>query len=277
MKVKDIINVIFSRDKYNNENEEEKVDNEKKYEVVIDDNKICAYYLTDEKKYILVQDKGFPYKLSEQSLEWIEMNKDVFDFYEEFHYLGLMITRLRELQEADILAKKTADDYLYEYLKHNGENFNKIIEKFKNFELDNIQYTNLLEKIKSNAREELKLFIENNFNEKKELNSNRSYEEIKESLISQENFAVKYPLMYEFMNKKEYTYHCGYPDYMWESGVDGTHIKIYDIPNTTNKLFVYVLYTWENNDEICKSYYGIVSEKESKNILKFWNDFQKKK
>ena len=80
----------------------------------------------------------------------------------------------------------------------------------------------LMNYIKEQIRNTISEFY-NNF-EKKNVNleSDRSYEEIMNDLMNIESFTEKYPYKYykEIRYKEGSISHCGYPDYMWQSGAE---------------------------------------------------------
>lgn len=92
----------------------------------------------------------------------------------------------------------------------------------KEFVIDKKQHDELMNYIKEQIRNTISEFY-NNF-EKKNVNleSDRSYEEIMNDLMNIESFTEKYPYKYykEIRYKEGSISHCGYPDYMWQSGAE---------------------------------------------------------
>lgn len=226
MKITDKIKLFVRNKKKENEISEGILDelekdnkDETEIETIIDEKDMYAYYLKENKKYVLVKDTEFPYWLSEQGIEWIELNKQNFNYYGEFNNFSLMFEKVQKLHEEELLKNKNEDDYLKDYLEHSSIDYFKIIEKMKLFEIDGDQYKKLLEKIKLDIRMEISNTLEKHINMNKELNSTRTYEELVNSLIDEKVFAEKYPF-YKSVEYKNSISHCGYPDYMWQSGTE---------------------------------------------------------
>lgn len=142
----------------------------------------------------------------------------------------------------------------------------------KSFEIDNTQYDKLIDTIKYQIKQSVKSLYENHTNSNPILETNRSYKEIKNHLIGFNKFTDKFSYKYynQFRNNDESISHCGYPDYMWQAGVEGTYIHLSKIPNSTNWVFEYNKCVGEQDEYITK--FAIVSEKET--ILKHWNEIQ---
>lgn len=89
MRLKDRITGIFKRNKIINEVEENK--RKEDFEVVINDIDTFALYIKNrEMPYILIRDVNFPFMLNNPDIEWIEMNKNNFEFYGEFRNMAFM-------------------------------------------------------------------------------------------------------------------------------------------------------------------------------------------
>ena len=94
--------------------------------------------------------------------------------------------------------------------------------------------------------------------------------------MSMQEFTEKYP--YEFYKKIQYKEgsisHCGYPDYMWQSGAEGTYIHLAPIPNSTNYVFEYNKFVGGMEDDGYITEFAIVSKKEKDTILEYWDKIQ---
>ena len=151
----------------NNKESEDKTE-KKEFEIIINDIDTFALYFKDrELPYILIKTSDFPFMLNNPDIEWIEMNKNNFDYYHEFSRFEYMFDELQRQYEKEKFERKTENDYLIDYLENSNSGYSKIINKMKEFE---------------------------------EIYSYKFYEDIryKEGSIS----------------------HCGYPDYMWQSGAE---------------------------------------------------------
>lgn len=202
-------------------NEEEKIQEE--FEVVINDIDTFALYLKNrEKPYVLIRDNNFPFMLNNTDLEWIEMNKNNFDFYGEFFDLSMMVEKLQKLYNEEEIAKKKEDDYLIDYLEHSNSGYSKIVDKMENFEIDKKQYDDLLKNIKNQIKNSIETLYNNYEKYNKNLETNRTYNEIMDNLMSFKEFTEIYPYkIYEKIRHTEGSIsHCGYPDYMWQSGAE---------------------------------------------------------
>lgn len=275
MKLLDNLKLIFNKNEQkNNPIIEEKTEN---FEILLNDIDKCALYLRNrEKPFVLIKDKNFPFMLNNPDLEFIEMNKDNFEYYGEFYRSELMNEKILQLERKEELDKKTENDYLIDYLQHSKSDYSKIIEKMKTFEIDKIQYDNLINAIKLEIKKSVNNLYDNYKNANPTLETNRTYKEIMESLIDFDSFTNKFPYKYydEFRYNDESISHCGYPDYMWQSGAEGTYIHLAKIPNSTNWVFEYNEYIGgpELDDYIVK--FAIVSDKEKETILKHWDELQ---
>ena len=133
-----------------------------------------------------------------------------------------MTEKIVNLERQEEIEKKNENDYLVDYLEHSNNNYSKIIEKMKSFEIDKKQYEKLLNNIKKQIGEIVNNFYNNYENNNINLETNRSYKEIMDNLMDMKTFTEKYP--YEYYKKIKYgeesVSHCGYPDYMWQSGAE---------------------------------------------------------
>lgn len=196
---------------------------QEKYKVILKDIERCALYLKNrEKPFLFIKDKNLSFLLSDIDLEFIEMNKSNFEYYGEFYRMELMTEEILKIEKQEEVEKKTENDYLVEYLEHSDNDYSKIIEKMKTFEIDKKQYDGLLNNIKDKISET----VNNSYNNYKKRNikleNNRSYEEIMNHLMDMQSFTEKYPYEYyeEISYKEGSISHCGYPDYMWQSGAE---------------------------------------------------------
>ena len=97
------------------------------------------------------------------------------------------------------------------------------IEKFKQeFEIDKSQYNSLIEEIKNKIKYSIEFLYNNYEKNNKNLETDRTYKKIIDNLISMEEFEEIYSYkFYEDIRYKEGSIsHCGYPDYMWQSGAE---------------------------------------------------------
>lgn len=203
--------------------DDEKEKKQEEFDILLNDIDKCALYLKNrEKPFVLIKDKNFPFMLNNPDLEFIEMNKQNFEYYGEFYRLELMNEKILELERQEELEKKTEDDYLIDFLQHSENDFSKVLEKMKLFEIDKIQYDNLICLIKSQVKTSVKYLYDNYKNANQTLKSDRAYKEIIDNLIDFESFTKKFPYKYykEFRYNEKSISHCGYPDYMWQSGAE---------------------------------------------------------
>ena len=273
MSIIDRIKSIFIKN-VDNELEEEK---QEEFDILLNDIDKCALFFKNrEKPFVLIKDKNFPFMLNNPDLEFIEMNKENFEYYGEFFRLELMNEKILQLEKQEELEKKTENDYLLDYLEHSKSDYSKIVEKMKTFEIDQTQYNNLINSIKLQIKKSVNNLYDNFENANPTLKTDRTYKEIMSNLIDLKSFYDKFPYKYymEFRYNEESISHCGYPDYMWQSGAEGTYIHLAKIPNSTNWVFEYNKYIGgpEPDDYIIK--FAIVSDKEKETILKHWDEFQ---
>lgn len=126
-----------------------KEEKQEAYEVILNDIDRCALYFKNrDMPFVFIKDKNFPFMLNNPDLEFIEMNKDNFEYYGEFYRFELMTEKILNLERQEEREKKTENDYLTDYLEHSSNEFSKIIEKMKTFEIDKKQYDDLLNNIK---------------------------------------------------------------------------------------------------------------------------------
>lgn len=207
------------------ENKKVKIeDSVEEYEVIINDIDCCALYFKNrDKKYVFIKDENFPFMLNNPDLEFIEDNKDNFEYYLEFDRLEMMNYKILEIEREENINKKTENDYLVDYIEHikNGA-YSKIIDNMKCFKIDNLQYNELLNEIKNQTQKTIENLANHYIDTNPQLNTNRTYKEIMDNLMNLEDFVKKYPYKYfeEFRYGKDSVSHCGYPDYMWQSGAE---------------------------------------------------------
>lgn len=260
MKIIDKMKSVFLKNKV--ENDDEKFESE----TIIDEKDMYAYYLKNSKKYVLVKESKFPDWLSEQGIEWIEMNKEKFDYYREFQDFSVMFETIQELHEQEVLSNKTEEEYLKDYLEYGSKDYSKIIEKMKLFEIDKEQYEKLIEKIKDVIKTEIDSTLEKYTN--KELETTRTYDEIMNSLIDEDKFEEKYPYIYDIEYEDKF-YRCVDVAYIDRTGATGTHIQLDKIPNSKNSIFTYHKYIGGIYDGYI-SKMAIISGEERKTILNYW-------
>lgn len=273
MSIIDRIKSIFIKN-VDNELEEEK---EEEFDILLNDIDKCALYFKNrEKPFVLIKDDNFPFMLNNPDLVFIEMNKQNFDYYGEFFRLELMNEKILQLEKQEELEKKTENDYLLDYLEHSKSDYSKIIEKMKTFEIDNLQYNSLIDNIKLNIKESIESLYDNFKNANPTIKTDRTYKEIMDNLIDLDSFTKKFPYKYydEFRYNEESISHCGYPDYMWQSGAEGTYIHLAKIPKSANWVFEYNKYIGEPEPYDYITKFAIVSDKEKETILKYWNELQ---
>lgn len=203
--------------------EDYELEEQEKFEIILNDIDRCALYFKDrEKPFVFIKDKNFPFMLNNPDLEFIEMNKDNFEYYGEFYRFELMTEKILNLERQEEREKKTENDYLTDYLEHSNNDYLKIIVKMKMFEIDKKQYNGLLNDIKEQVSETVNNLYNNYENSNINLKTNRSYKEIMNNLMDIKSFTEKYPYKYyrEIRYAEGSISHCGYPDYMWQSGAE---------------------------------------------------------
>lgn len=272
-KYEEIINNIFNKEKPSEKNFQEEFD------IVLNDIDKCALYFKNrEKPFVLIKDKNFPFLLNNPDLEFIEMNKQNFEYYGEFDRLEILNEKILNIEKQEELDRKTENDYLIDYLEHSKSDYSKVIKKMETFEIDKVQYDKLIDSIKLQIKQSVKDMYKNHTNANPMLQTDRSYKDIMDKLMDFKSFTNKFPYKYysEFRDDEVSISHCGYPDYMWQSGAEGNFIHLAKIPNSTNWIFEYNQYIGgsEADDYIVK--FAIISDKEKETILKHWDDFQER-
>lgn len=235
--------------------------------------KTALYCKNKKKPFIFIKDKNFPYLIHDFGFEFVEMNKNKFEYYEEFENFSDMYEYIQKLDEKERQKNKTEDDYLKDYLENCTKDYDKIIKRMKWFKIDSEQYTSLIEKIKIQIRNELKSTLNNSIDMNKDLTTTRTYEELLDNLQEIEEFAKKFPL-YNRAKFDDKISHCGYPDYMWQAGVEGTYIVLKKISHSNNSLFIYNEYIGGFENEEYNTKMMIVSEQEREIILDYWDKIQ---
>lgn len=226
MKIRNIFKNKKAKENISIQNEEEK---REEYEIILNGIDSCALrFKNRDMPFVFIKDENFPFMLNNPDLEFIEMNKDNFEYYGEFKSFELMTRKMYFLEKQEEIEKKTENDYLIDYLEHSSNDFSKIIEKMKTFQIDQKQYDDLLNNIKKQISETVNNLYNNYENSNINLETNRSYKEIMDNLMDLESFTEKYPYKYykEIINSDESISHCGYPDYMWQSGAERNIYKI---------------------------------------------------
>lgn len=201
---------------------EEKKEDKEEFEILINDSDKCALYFKKYDKYVLLKDKNLTQIFNSLDFEFIETNKHNFEYYKEFFNLKSLTQGILKLERKENVDKKTEDSYLIDYLDHSNTDYYKIVEKMKSFEIDKIRHNQLIEAIKGSIKEKIEILYNYYENYNQNLETNRSYEEIMNELISCTDFFNKYPYKYlmEMKRNEPSISHCGYPDYMWQAGVE---------------------------------------------------------
>ena len=187
MGLKDKITGIFKRSKIINEVEENR--RKEDFEVVINDIDTFALYIKNrEMPYILIRDTNFPFMFNNPDIEWIEMNKNNFEFYGEFRNMAFMFEKLQKLYNEEMLSKKKENDYLIDYLEHSNSGYSKIIDKMQEFEIDKKQHDILINNIKKKIENSINSLYNNYEKSNKNLETNRTYKDIMDNLMSMQEF-----------------------------------------------------------------------------------------
>lgn len=278
MNLLDKLKSMFNDKKEEEKKYEENLNNsftKEKFDIVLNDIDKCALYFKNrEKPFVLIKDKNFPFMLNNPDLEFIEMNKQNFEYYGEFDRLEILNEKILNIEKQEELDRKTENDYLIDYLEHSKSDYSKVIKKMETFEIDKVQYDKLIDSIKLQIKQSVKDMYKNHTNANPILQTDRSYKDIMNQIMDFKSFTNKFPYKYysEFRDDEVSISHCGYPDYMWQAGVEGTYIHLSKIPNSTNWVFEYNKCVGEQDEYITK--FAIVSEKEKETILKHWNEIQ---
>lgn len=165
-----------------------------KFEIIFRNKDIYAIHCIERKcPFIVIKNDFFPTGID---LDFIDMNKDQFDYYESFFTFSSMM--------------------------------NKIIEQMKVFKMQKKQYNEIIDDVKEEIKDKISELYEKYKETNINLDTNRNYDEIKNDLIIATEFFKKYN--YKFYREIEYKEgcisHCGYPDYMWQSGAERNIYKI---------------------------------------------------
>lgn len=202
----------------------EQTKSEENYEIVMNEIDRCALYFKDrEKKFVFIKDRNFPFMLNDSDIEFIDMNRDNFEYYAEFKTMDSMVNEILKQERREIIEPKNDESYLLDHLEYCNSNiYFKIIEKMKSFEIDKKQYNNLINSLKEDIKNKLEEFYDSYENSNPKLESNRTYTQIMDELKSAEEFFSKYPYKYyEDIRLGEGSIsHYGYPDYMWQADAE---------------------------------------------------------
>ena len=198
-----------------------------KFEIIFRNKDIYAIHCIERKcPFIVIKNDFFPTGID---LDFIDMNKDQFNYYESFFTFSSMMNKIIELEKTQEHQSKTENDYLIEYMeKSNDIGYKKIIEQMKVFKMQKKQYNEIIDDVKEEIKDKISELYEKYKETNIKLDTNRNYDEIKNDLIIATEFFKKYN--YKFYREIEYKKgcisHCGYPDYMWQSGAERNIYKI---------------------------------------------------
>lgn len=205
----------------------EKIEKIEKCKIIFSNQNIYAIQCMDRKdSFIIIKNDYLP---DEIDLDFIDMNKEQFDYYDRFFSFSTMMSKIIELEKIQENQNKTENDYLIEYMeKSNDIGYKKIIEQMKVFKMQKKQYNEIIDDVKEEIKDKISELYEKYKETNINLDTNRNYDEIKNDLIIATEFFKKYN--YRFYREIEYKEgcisHCGYPDYMWQSGVERNIYKI---------------------------------------------------
>lgn len=197
------------------------------FEIIFRKRDIYAIHCIERKyPFIFIKNDFFQTGID---LDFIDMNKEQFDYYESFFTFSSMMNKIIELEKTQENQSKTENDYLIEYMeKSNDIGYKKIIEQMKVFKMQKKQYNEIIDDVKEEIKDKISELYEKYKETNINLDTNRNYDEIKNDLIIDTEFFKKYN--YKFYREIEYKKgcisHCGYPDYMWQSGAERNIYKI---------------------------------------------------
>ncbi len=198
-----------------------------KFEIIFRNKDIYAIHCIERKcPFIVIKNDFFPTGID---LDFIDMNKDQFEYYESFFTFSSMMNKIIELEKIQENQSKTENDYLIEYMeKSNDIGYKKIIEQMKVFKMQKKQYNEIIDNVKEEIKDKISELYEKYKDTNINLDTNRSYDEIKAELISITEFFERYNYKFyrEIQYKEGCISHCGYPDYMWQSGAERNIYKI---------------------------------------------------
>ena len=98
----------------------------------------------------------------------------------------------------------------------------------KVFKIQKKQYNAIIDNVKEEIKDKISELYEKYKDTNINLDTNRNYDEIKAELISITEFFERYNYKFyrEIQYKEGCISHCGYPDYMWQSGAERNIYKI---------------------------------------------------
>ena len=203
------------------------ISSNEKFEIIFRNRDIYAIQCIERKcPFIVIKNDFFPTGID---LDFIDMNKDQFDYYESFFTFSSMMNKIIELEKIQENQSKTENDYLIEYMeKSNDIGYKKIIEQMKVFKMQEKQYNEIIDNVKEEIKDKISELYEKYKDTNINLDTNRNYDEIKAELISITEFFERYNYKFyrEIQYKEGCISHCGYPDYMWQSGAERNIYKI---------------------------------------------------
>lgn len=199
----------------------EKIEKIEKCKIIFSNQNIYAIQCIDRKdSFIVIKNEYLP---DEIDLDFIDMNKEQFDYYERFFSFSTMMSKIIELEKIQENQNRTENDCLIEYMeKSNNIGYKKIIDQMKVFKMQKKQFNEIIDNVKDEIKKKVAELYEKYKDTNINLDTNRSYEKIKSDLIGITEFFEKYNYKFyrEIQYKEGCISHCGYPDYMWQSGVE---------------------------------------------------------
>ena len=123
-----------------------------KFEIIFRNKDIYAIHCIERKcPFIVIKNDFFPTGID---LDFIDMNKDQFDYYESFFTFSSMMNKIIELEKIQENQSKTENDYLIEYMeKSNDIGYKKIIEQMKVFKMQEKQYNEIIDNVKEEIKD----------------------------------------------------------------------------------------------------------------------------
>ena len=94
----------------------------------------------------------------------------------------------------------------------------------KVFKMQKKQYNEIIDDVKEEIKDKISKLYEKYKETNINLDTNRNYDEIKNDLIIAKKYNYKFYREIEY--KEGCISHCGYPDYMWQSGAERNIYKI---------------------------------------------------
>jgi len=151
MKIRNIFKNKKAKENISIQNEEEK---REEYEIILNGIDSCALrFKNRDMPFVFIKDENFPFMLNNPDLEFIEMNKDNFEYYGEFKSFELMTRKMYFLEKQEEIVAVLNKMTQTEKNKENRTILKSIIAFIMKEKLSQEEIQNLLENLESGGKD----------------------------------------------------------------------------------------------------------------------------